>query len=169
VLRAGFAGDRPEGVATGVTGHGDDGDRTTEFELVDRASVPAAPLTPESRALHDRFVAAIDDDLDMPVALALAREILRADVSEDERRWLILDADLVLGLDLDRVWAESEQEAEVVPADVAALIEARTAARSARDWARADALRSGIEALGWDVIDEAGGPVLTRRGPSSGG
>ena len=67
---------------------------------------PTAPLTPEGRALHDRFVAAIDDDLDMPVALALLREILRAPLSDDERRWLILDADLVLGLDLDRVWDE---------------------------------------------------------------
>ena len=32
---------------------------------------------PAGRALHDRFVAAIDDDLDLPTALALVREILR--------------------------------------------------------------------------------------------
>ena len=44
----------------------------------DRATAPAAPLSDGGRALHDRFVAAIDDDLDMPVALALLREILRA-------------------------------------------------------------------------------------------
>lgn len=73
----------------------------------DRAATPDAPLTPEGRALHDRFVAAIDDDLDMPVALALLREILRAPFSPDERRWLILDADQVLGLDLDGIWAQA--------------------------------------------------------------
>ena len=69
----------------------------------DRATSPDVPLTAEGRALHDRFVAAIDDDLDMPVALALLREILRVPISDDERRWLILDADRLLGLDLDRV------------------------------------------------------------------
>ena len=35
---------------------------------------------------------------------AVVRETLRADLPADERRWLVLDADLVLGLDLDRVW-----------------------------------------------------------------
>ena len=62
------------------------------------------PCRPTAARFHDRFVAAIDDDLDMPVALALLREILRAPIAADERRWLILDADAVLGLDLDRVW-----------------------------------------------------------------
>ena len=69
------------------------------------AAAAAAPLSPPGRALHDRFVAAIDDDLDLPTALAVVRETLRADLPADERRWLVLDADLVLGLDLDLAWA----------------------------------------------------------------
>ena len=159
VLRAGAAGDRPDGTATGLAGHGS---RTDDpFELTDRASSPTAPLSPEGRALHDRFVAAIDDDLDLPVALALLREILRAPLADDERRWLILDADLVLGLDLDRVWAEPAA-AEVVPADVMAILDARDAARAARDWPRADALRADLEHLGWTVIDGPDGSTLER-------
>ena len=67
-------------------------------------SYPGAPLSAAGLALHDRFVAAIDDDLDLPTALAVVRETVRADLPADERRWLVLDADLVLGLDLDRVW-----------------------------------------------------------------
>jgi cysteinyl-tRNA synthetase len=166
VLRAGGAGDRPIGVATGVAGHGGDGGGGG-FEITDRAGAPAAPLTAEGRALHDRFVAAIDDDLDMPVALALLREILRAPLADDERRWLILDADAVLGLDLDRVWiAPKPVPEDVAPAEVTALVEARTAARTARDWARADALRAELETLGWDVTDTPDGPDVTRHGPS---
>ena len=124
-------------------------------------------MTPAGRALHDRFVAAIDDDLDMPVALALLREILRADLADDERRWLVLDADLVLGLDLDRVWERRRRPArpQAVPPEIASLVEARAVARTARDWARADALRAEVEALGWDVVDGPAGPVLTRRRP----
>ena len=56
----------------------------------------------------------------------------------------------------------------MAPAEVTALVEARTAARAARDWARADALRAELEALGWDVTDTPDGPELTRRGASPG-
>jgi cysteinyl-tRNA synthetase len=161
VLRAGRAGDRPDGIAAGVAGHGTESDG---FELSDRAAAPAAPLSTEGRALHDRFVAAIDDDLDMPVALALLREILRAPVADDERRWLILDADAVLGLDLDRVWDEpTVATVDAVPAEVRVLVDARTEARTARDWSRADALRSDLERLGWELTDTPAGPELTRR------
>jgi cysteinyl-tRNA synthetase len=157
VLRAGSAGDRPEGVAGGVAGHGGDG--AASMALADRANDPAAPLSEDGRGLHDRFVAAIDDDLDMPVALALLREVLRSTLPEDERRWLILDADAVLGLDLDRAWDEDD-----VPPDVAALVEARGAARAARDWARADALRSDLAELGWEVVDGPDGSTVRRFG-----
>ena len=160
ILRAGSAGDRPLGIAEGVAGHGTDA--ADPFVVTDRSDAPAAPLTPEGRMLHDRFVAAIDDDLDLPVALALLREILHAPLSADERRWLILDADLVLGLDLDRVWAHGDED--VVPAEIAALVGTREAARATRDWARADALRAELADLGWDVIDRPDGSTVRRAG-----
>ena len=103
-LRAGRSGDRPAGRAEGLTGHplAGDGDPSPP-PLTDRAGNPAAPLSEAGRALHGLFVAAIDDDLDLPRALRIARETLRAPgVPADERRWLVLDFDFVLGLDLDR-------------------------------------------------------------------
>jgi cysteinyl-tRNA synthetase len=135
--------------------------------VADRATSPAAPLSDLGRAFHDRFVAAFDDDLDMPVALALLREILRSDIPIDERRWLILDADAVLGLDLDRVWATDPgaHDDEEIPAAAATLLAQRGAARAARDFARADALREEIATLGWDVVDGPTGSTLTRRAP----
>ena len=165
VLRAGSAGDRPNGIAKGVAGHGTDAAKP--FPVTDRADTPAAPLTVEGQLLHDRFVAAIDDDLDLPVALALLREILHAPLGADERRWLILDADLVLGLDLDLVWAARDED--VVPTDVTALAETREAARSARDWPRADALRAELAELGWDVVDGPDGSTVRRAGRSTAG
>ena len=132
---------------------------------IDRAHAPATPLSPVGRELHDRFVAALDDDLDLPVALAVVRAMLRAPIDADERRWLVLDANAVLGLDLDRVW----EGADAAPAgrDVDALLTARGAARAARDFTRADALREQLEALGWDVVDGPDGSTLRRRdGPA---
>src|SRR3954452_15842317 len=147
-LRAGAAGDRPRGIATGATGHGTDSSRS--ISVADRAAARDVPLSDAGNAFHHRFVEAIDDDLDMPAALALLREILRAPITDDERRWLILDADAVLGLDLDRVWESTTDADDAVPSEIAALLAERDAARSARDYGRADALRDRLAEEGWD-------------------
>jgi cysteinyl-tRNA synthetase len=137
-----------------------DGSLIGGTQLGDRAHEPSAPLSTAGRELHDRFVAALDDDLDLPVALAVVRAMLRAPLDQDERRWLVLDADAVLGLGLDRAW---EVDAAPTGRDVDALLADRTAARAAHDFVRADALRSQIEALGWDVVDGPDGTTVRSR------
>jgi cysteinyl-tRNA synthetase len=162
-LRAEPAGDRPAGVSP------------SDPAGPNRAHEPAAPLSAEGRALHDRFVAAIDDDLDLPTALALVREVLRAAIDGDERRWLVLDADVVLGLDLNRVWdatvgnapGAAPADPDNLPAPVRTRLVERTAAREARDFARADELRDELAKLGWDVVDEAAGSHVRSRTPGS--
>ena len=42
------------------------------------------------------------------------------------------------------------------------LVEKRAAAKKAKDWATADALRAKITAKGWAVKDTAQGPQLSR-------
>jgi cysteinyl-tRNA synthetase len=54
-------------------------------------------------------------------------------------------------------------DAPAIPDDVAALLRERDQARADRDFARADAIRSDLAALGWDVTDTASGPALSRR------
>ncbi len=154
VVRAGTAGARPIGTADGVAGNGDG-----EAPLPsDRAHAPTAPLSPAGRALHDRFVAALDDDLDLPTAAAVVRETLRSNGPVDERRWLVLDADAVLGLDLGRTAAEPVSAD--VPPEAEALLAERAAARTARDYARADAIRGELAERGWDVVDGPDGSTL---------
>jgi cysteinyl-tRNA synthetase len=166
-LRTGSAGARPAGVATGVAGHQADPSlaaASSAFAVRDRADDPSAPLSPVGRALHDRFVGAVDDDLDLPTAVAVMRETLRADLPVDEKRWLVLDADLVLGLDLDTATAEAS--AASADGEIAeherALLAARADARAARDWARADALRDQLAAAGIEVADGPGGTTWRR-------
>jgi cysteinyl-tRNA synthetase len=160
VLSAGSAGDRPLGTARGATGHGGG----PEVVLTDRAHEPAAPLSPAGLELHERFVAALDDDLDLPTALAVVREIGRAALDNDDQRWLLLDADAVLGLGLDRVWESVVAEADdIEPGDVRELVGQRSAARAAGDYVHADALRDEIADRGWEVVDEAAGPKVRRR------
>jgi len=137
--------------------------RTETGPAGDRAHDPGVPLSDDGRALHDRFAAAVDDDLDLPVALAVVREMLRALLPADERRWLVLDADAVLGLDLDRTWTVRRPAVAPSSAEVDTLLDERTEARAARDFARADALRTEIESLGWEVVDGPEGSTIRRR------
>ncbi len=156
-LRAGAAPARPIGTASGTAGHGTANGE--EWPLADRADGPRPHLSDAGRALHDRFSAAIDDDLDLPTALTVAREALSSPGLEpDERRWLVLDADVVLGLDLDRVWEAAAET--VIPADVERRVAARSTARAAGDYVTADAIRTELAEAGWEVIDGAGGSTV---------
>jgi cysteinyl-tRNA synthetase len=154
-VRAAPSGDRPSGIAPEAAGHGGG----AVPALSDRAHQPAAPLSPAGRGLHDRFADALDDDLDTSTAVAIARETLRAAIPDDEKRWLLLDFDFVLGLDLDGVW-ERADAAEDIPAEVQERLNARTAARAARDYATSDAIRDELAARGWDVVDSPDGSTV---------
>ncbi|MCA9942609.1 MAG: hypothetical protein KC449_03975, partial [Anaerolineales bacterium] len=59
--------------------------------------------------------------------------------------------------------AEWQPEAEQpIPDSVLALAEQRQAARAAKNWAAADALRDQIAAAGYDITDTPSGPELRR-------
>ena len=152
-LLAGRSADRPEGLAPGIAGHGavEGGDPAP---LTDRAHAPAAPLSDAARSLHEQFVGALDDDLDLPTAVRIARQTLRAPLSADERRWLLLDWDFVLGLGLHRAWETADAG---LPAAAAPLIEARAAARRVGDFAEADRIRDELRAIGVEPVDNADG------------
>jgi cysteinyl-tRNA synthetase len=119
-----------------------------------------APEADPPASLAKRFQAAIADDLDMPGALAVAWETVRqANRATDplEKRALLnqaLDFDRVLGLRLaDAVAAKDE----ALPVEVETLIRQREAARAARDWPAADALREAIRRQGYEVEDAPSG------------
>jgi len=120
------------------------------------ATYPSAPMPAEYRA---RFEAAVSDDLDMPRALQVLREVEKdASLADGSRLEFFLHADRVLGLDLAiDIGRRSSIE---VPAEVAALAEQRAAARAAKDWAESDRLRDAIADLGWTVTDSKDGQQL---------
>jgi len=124
----------------------------------DRPDDPGLPaLLDASRAA---FSAALDDDLNISPALAalfdFAREVNRR---LDARALSSADAVRLAAFvrDLDRVLAVAEEDAAELPAELAALLEERGAARAARDWATADRLRDELAARGVAVEDTRDG------------
>ena len=49
-----------------------------------------------------------------------------------------------------------------IPADILALVDERAAAKNAKDWARADAIRAELTEKGYVVEDTPKGPKVSR-------
>ncbi|MEP7181724.1 MAG: cysteine--tRNA ligase [Betaproteobacteria bacterium] len=119
-----------------------------------------AGAAPPDAALVERFGNQINDDLNVPRALAVAWEALRGDLPPAVKRATLLRFDEVFGLGL-AAWAPTQ---EPVPAAVQALADARAAARKAKKWADADRLRGELAAAGWEMEDRPDGYALKKRG-----
>lgn len=119
-----------------------------------------APSTPDSTYI-ERFTTEVNDDLNMPRALALTWELVRSDLPSAVKKATLIEFDRVLGLNLTH-WQPPE---ETIPADILQLVDARQQARAEKRWKDADALRDQITAAGYEVMDTPQGPkVKSRRG-----
>jgi cysteinyl-tRNA synthetase len=111
-------------------------------------------------AVHQAFLEAINDDLNIPQALGVTWEFVRSHQNPSDKLAVLFDFDRVFGLKLSEVRPEEPVE---VPAEVRELVAQREAARKAKNFQEADALRAKIAHLGYDVIDTPQGPKLRRR------
>ena len=122
--------------------------------------------------LLDAFVAALEDDLSFPRAIAelfrTAKAARRATTVADRAAYkaALRDAGGLLGL-LQKdpaAWFEQSTGEDRDAARIRCLVEARLAARSARDYVTADRIRDELAALGVVVQDRADGPAWQRAG-----
>ncbi len=109
-----------------------------------------------------RFHDALNNDLNTAQALAAALELVAESYRRGDRAiWrTLLKIDRVLGLELEGARARA---GVAPPAEVERLIAERTEARKARNFKRADELRSAIEAMGYEVKDNRDGTATYRR------
>jgi cysteinyl-tRNA synthetase len=144
---AGAALERLDTLLTALEGYGEArDDDPTLSELLDRT--------------RSDFEAALDDDLNVSAALAALFDLVRdANRRIAARSISTSDAGRIAAFlrDLDRVLDVLPAEADALEPELAALVEARAAARAARDWARSDQLRDELAALGVAVEDTRDG------------
>ena len=100
----------------------------------------------------EKFLEALNDDLNMPRAMAVVQEMLKSSLSAIEKYGTILDFDRVLGLDLNQV-----SRIEILPDEVQKLVDARIRARESKDFAASDRLRDELQDLGYMVQDAKDG------------
>ncbi|MDD2282190.1 MAG: cysteine--tRNA ligase [Eubacteriales bacterium] len=113
--------------------------------------LPADAAEP-SPDLLTKFQSAINDDLNVPLALSYAWEAARS--GEAGGKALLTKFDQVLGLRLDAEFAPQQGE---LPPELAALLEQRKLARTNKDWALSDQLRDELARRGVTVKDTKDG------------
>ncbi len=107
----------------------------------------------------DQFMDCINDDLNMPRAIALTWDLVKSNLIPSMKKATILQFDQVLGLRLDE-WKPKE---EIIPEEILKLVELRQKARAEKRWSDADAIRSQITSSGYELEDTPQGARVKQR------
>jgi cysteinyl-tRNA synthetase len=106
-----------------------------------------------------KFLDQLNDDLNMPRALAVLQELLKADEDEAVKLATVREFDTaILGLELDRA-----EVAAPLPQAILDLMEQRKKARTEKDWAESDRIRDEIQAMGYIVQDGKEGMQVIKQ------
>jgi cysteinyl-tRNA synthetase len=144
--------------------------RLDEFQdrLAERAGGAAGggALPEWAAAGKARFDAAMDEDLNVPEALAALFDMAHAGNRAMDAGWGAADGGAVavaaLLADVDRVLGVLKREGDEAGSEIMALVTAREAARKARNWAESDRLRAALRDAGWEVRDTPEGAKVKR-------
>ena len=160
---------------------------TFSFEALDNATVAynkliariAALKADDSRqideaaeeALREKFNRAMCNDLNTSLAITALYDVLKYKTDDRTKLALLDEFDQVLSLDLlkaasevrAKTEAEAAQKLEGVDPEILALVEERTAAKKAKNFARADEIRDMLKAQGITLKDTPQGVEIIKE------
>ena len=110
--------------------------------------------------LKEAFRDVLEDDMNMPKAVAVVWEVVKSKISDSEKQNLLSDFDRVLGLDIDKSISVS---VDVIPNDISQLVAKREACRKNKSFTEADELRKSIEDKGYLLKDTSSGVRVTKK------
>lgn len=116
---------------------------------------------------EERFLAYINDDMNMPGAMSVVWEIARNAKKSIKFADLLLKFDKVLGLDMKNaenyLLEVKHEESEELPEEIKALVEERKQARAEKNWAKSDEIRDRIISLGYSIKDTKDGIIVKKE------
>ena len=107
----------------------------------------------------NRFLEAINDDLNMPVAMSVVWDVVKNPEKSKQFAKLLLEFDKVLGVDIEK--SEDKKEIEL-PQEIKDLLEQRKQARENKDWALSDKIRDELKEKGYMVKDTKEGMTVEK-------
>lgn len=109
------------------------------------------------KEFEERFLEAINDDLNMPLALSVIWDVVKYDKKFKLLAELLLKFDTVLGLNIDK------EERTDLPEEIKNIVEERKQARLNKDWNKSDELRDKLISLGYTVKDTKDGMEISKK------
>ena len=109
---------------------------------------------------ENRFHEAINDDLNIPIAMSVVWEVVRNSKKSKDLADLLLKFDTVLGLNIKN--SEETKLKLDIPEEIQSLINKRKKARDEKNWKLSDELRDKIKQLGYQVIDNKDGMTVKK-------
>ena len=118
----------------------------------------------EIESYKKRFIEAINDDLNMPLAMGIVWEVVRNEVKSYKFAELLIEFDKVLGLDIQnsKKYIENIENTEL-PEEINTLLEQRKIARNNKDWAESDRIRDELKEKGYIVKDTKEGQTISKN------
>ena len=115
----------------------------------------------ELEQYKNRFIVAVNDDLNMPLAMGIVWEVIRNEKKSKDFADLLLEFDKILGLDIENSKKYLEEQKTIeLPEEITALLEERKTARKNKNWAESDRIRDLLAQKGYIVKDTKDGQVI---------
>jgi len=127
--------------------------------------IAGTTTAPADEKLVQQFTEALDEDLNISGAWGVVFEWVRDTnrrIAENSLKPADAAAALAAFEKIDSVLGIGAKAESEAPAEITALAEARTAAKKAKDFKRADAIREELKAKGWAIEDTPKGPKLKK-------
>ncbi|PIP75138.1 MAG: cysteine--tRNA ligase [Candidatus Levybacteria bacterium CG_4_9_14_3_um_filter_35_16] len=105
------------------------------------------------------FFAAVNDDLNMPQALAIVWEMMKSNNSNSKKAASILNYEKILGLKLDKAKEIRGKKLEI-PEEIIRMVKERQKLRKEKRFFLADQLRSKIKKMGYELEDSKDGIII---------
>ncbi|MBR3882922.1 MAG: cysteine--tRNA ligase [Clostridia bacterium] len=112
----------------------------------------------EIKSYEERFLEAINDDLNMPVAMSVVWDVIKNPNKSKKLQNLLLKFDEVLGLNLK----DYQKEENVLPEEIQKLVAERNEARANKNWAESDRIRDLLIEKGYTVKDSKEGTIVEK-------
>ena len=112
---------------------------------------------------EEKFLEAINDDLNMPLAMGIVWEVVRNPIKSKQLAELLLKFDEVLGLDLknSQKYLEENQKLDL-PQEIQELVKKRKQARQEKNWILSDEIRDSLKEKGYIVKDTKEGMTIEK-------
>ena len=112
---------------------------------------------------EEKFLEAVNDDLNMPKALAVVWDLVKSDYPTSAKAESLFKFDKVLGLNLKSQISNLKSEEVIIPENVMKLVREREELRKQKRFHLSDQIRNRIKKMGYDIEDKKDGSTEIRK------